>query len=284
MRANHWKKALAAAIAAALASLLGVSVARSQPAVPPPAAMPDVLVGVSLPDAPPGTYTALVTVVRLVDGDVRTERYTRVVTVGGTKPPPPPIPKADPVNALCRIQMGNAGCTATVVGPRLLDGRWHLLTAAHCGPNGSPGTAVMKDGRRLGFRVVVRDTDADLTWLRTDEPAELPFAELAAELPKSGVPVWHMGYGVDRPGNREDGTVTAVSGHQLEFRLNVSSGDSGGGIFRADTGELVAAVCCTANRGQLTRMWGGHALAARRLRPAVALDEWVPAVIPERSN
>jgi hypothetical protein len=54
-----------------------------------------------------------------------------------------------------------------------------------------------------------------------------------------------MGYGVDKPGNKETGhMVSGPDGNgQLRMNLSVSSGDSGSGTIRADTGELVAVVC-----------------------------------------
>src|SRR5262249_36997558 len=104
--------------------------------------------------------------------------------------------------------------------------------------------------------------------IRTDLDG-LPYALLARTDPAPGTAVWHNGYGVDKPGNREDGVVTAApnADGQLQFRLSVSSGDSGSGIFRADTGELVGVVCCTTGLGVNTAMWGGASTTALRLRP-----------------
>jgi hypothetical protein len=92
-----------------------------------------------------------------------------------------------------------------------------------------------------------------------------------------------MGYGIDRPGNREDGRVTGAEtpDGQLQMELSVSSGDSGGGIFRSDTNELVAVVCCTTDRGRKTLMYGGSAERAGRMRPVSQMDEeWEPLAIP----
>ena len=52
-------------------------------------------------------------------------------------------------------------------------------------------------------------------------------------------------------------TAGPDSNGQLQFRLSVSSGDSGSGIFRADTGEVVGVVCCTSGLGVNAAMWGG---------------------------
>ena len=261
----------------------------STPAAP---CEPEVLLAVKL--SPDGT-TAEVSFSILADGELVTVRKTVPVKRAGLPPPPPPPPppptppapmppaKADPAKALVRIQFGNAGCTATVIGPRRSDGKWDLLTAAHCisGP-GAKGTGKLLDGRSVNLVAGVRAEEPDLCWLCTVEPHDsLPFAELAREVPAAGVPIWHAGYGVDRPGNREVGvTVGESTGGQLEMRLSVSSGDSGGGIFREDTGELIAAVCCTSARGAVARVWGGSSVVARRLRPVLTSGDWSPMEIP----
>jgi hypothetical protein len=94
-----------------------------------------------------------------------------------------------------------------------------------------------------------------------------------------------MGYGVDQPSNREDGIPPRRRRwqHQLRMVLSVSSGDSGGGIFRADTNELVSVVCCTSGMARKVSMWGCSAEVARRTRPKAADDAdeaWVPVPIP----
>ncbi len=189
-----------------------------------------------------------------------------------TAPPPtvPPGKKADPLAATGRIRFGSAGCTATIIGPRRADGRWDVLTASHCvGGVNTRGTITLKDGRVLGIKTVGFYATPDLAWCVTDDVIEdLPYAMIAVKNPEKGTAIWHQGYGVDKPGNLEEGTVdaSADSNGQLEMTLSVSSGDSGSGIFRKDTGELVAVVCCTSGRGSRTRMWGGCAEAAQTTR------------------
>ncbi len=90
-----------------------------------------------------------------------------------------------------------------------------------------------------------------------------------------------MGYGVDLPGNREDGEVTVSEqpDGKTSFVLSVSPGDSGGGIFRDDTGELVGTVCCTSAFARRASMSAGGVSAIRKLRPGVVrFDE-----LPERA-
>lgn len=200
-------------------------------------------------------------------------------------PPPKPAPKPDPVNAIGRIQFGNAGCTATVIGPRRPDGRWDVLTAAHCVVGeGQHGTMKFKDGRLVGVVVVSLDRRQDACWLVTESNDVFPFAHLAEKNPAIGSKVWHMGYGVHIPGNREDGTVTANanSDGQIEFRLSVSSGDSGGGIALNENGEIVGAVCCTTARNQVARVWACSPETAAKLRAAKTdvSTEWTPLEIP----
>lgn len=234
--------------------------------------------------APPGDYTVELLIIDVDrDGTANAVELVRRVTVtpkGGTAPQPKPTTVED---AIGRIQFGSAGCTATVIGPRRPDGRWDVLTAAHCASDNATGTMTLKDGRRVAVRVAIRDPKADVCWLTTVDPIEtMPHAKLATALPAKGSPVWHAGYGTDRPGNRETGEYRGEStDNQLEFLLSVSHGDSGGAIVIADTGELIACVCCTTRIGERSRMWGGSAILAAKLRPKVdAIDDWRPMPIP----
>jgi hypothetical protein len=245
--------------------------------------------------APPGTYEVeLLAITAGPGGDLVIDEARQSITIGPATPDPKPIPtppnhdnaKPDPAKALGKIRFGNAGCTATVIGPRRPDGKWDVLTAAHCvSGEWQRGTLTLKDGRTLGIKVAAHHKTPDLAWCVTEEViAEMPFAVLAEKNPEVGTAVWHMGYGVDKPGNREDGSITAAENGdgQLRMSLSVSSGDSGGGIFRTDTNELVSVVCCTSGMAQKVSMWGGSAEQARKTRPRVldADDAWTPLPIP----
>lgn len=223
--------------------------------------------------------------------------YCVIVIEGDVPPVPvPPAPgpgKPNAVAAICKLRFGNSGCTATIIGPQRADGRWDVLTASHCtGPVGSKGQITLKDGRTMGVTVAVRQTTADITWLIADtESSDLPFAWLAGSLPAIGTQVWHMGYGIDRPGNKEDGTVAAqVDGNgQLKFSLSVSSGDSGSGIFLTDNNEVVATVCCTSSMARKGSMWGGACTIAAKLRPSAKydahlFDQITPVEMPQRKD
>jgi hypothetical protein len=248
--------------------------------------------------AHPGTYEVELLVITNIDGALSVEEARVSVTIESCAPvPPKPDPKPDPkpgdgkldpVNALGRIRFGSAGCTATVIGPRRPDGRWDVLTAAHCVSSvGARGTMTLKDGRSFGLRVVAHHRTPDVAWCVTDEEiANLSYALIAAKNPEPGTAIWHMGFGVDKPGNREDGTIAERENAQGQLRmvLSVSSGDSGGGIFHADTNELVSVVCCTSGMGRRVSMWGCSAEVARRTRPKATDDDeaWVPVPIPLR--
>ncbi len=250
------------AVVSALLATLGVYLAKPPvtvpPATTPPAALPPIVINPPAPMPEP-------------------------------KPEPPrkPTPTPDAPAALVRIQIGNAGCTATVMGPRREDGRWWLLTAAHCTRAvGDRGSARLKDGRTFGFHVATREPNADVAWLVSETNSdEYPFAVLAATSPAVGSKVWHAGYGVDRPGNREDGTVEAGPDQngQVRFRLSVSSGDSGGGICLNERNEVISPVCCTTAKGQMAQVWGASPEACARARPTVmALEGWDPIDVPLR--
>lgn len=201
--------------------------------------------------------------------------------------PVAPTPKPDTLQAIMRISRPGVGCSATIIGPKRVDGRYWVLTAAHCtqGLN-ERWTGKLRNGTTVGFVIVARNTTSDWAWGITDANGEqLPFALLAEKTPPVGTPVWHAGYGVDKPGNREDGKV--VSGYnsegQVEFDLSVSSGDSGGGIVIDSDGAVVSAVCCTTGPGQRARVWGCSPESARRGQVVQTnLDEWAPLPIPTR--
>jgi len=247
--------------------------------------------------APPGTYEVeLLAITAGPGGDLVIDEARQTIVIGPGTPDPKPTPpnpdttKPNPTQALGKIRFGNAGCTATVVGPRRSDGKWDVLTASHCVSGvGQKGTLTLKDGRTFGIKVITHDKTPDIAWCVTDDAvADLPFALLAEKNPEVGTAVWHMGYGIDKPGNREEGSITADENGdgQLRMTLSVSSGDSGGGIFRVDTSELVAVVCCTSGMAQKVSMWGGSTESARKARPKpTSIDEtWTPVPIPLMSD
>jgi hypothetical protein len=227
--------------------------------------------GITIPPPPPVPITP--------DGDP-----------GDHHPPPgssPKEPPADPLAAIVRISSGNVGCSATIIGPRRPDGRYWVLTAAHCvRETGQRWTMRFRDGRTVGAQVVNFDKGADWCWMVTDgNNTVLPHALLAEATPAVGTRIWHAGYGVDVPGNREDGTLLAHedSNGQIKMRISVSSGDSGGGLVVDADGKIISTVCCTTRKGVVADVWGASPERIRAgRRDTVDLDHWNPIDIPVR--
>lgn len=240
--------------------------------------------------APPGTYEVELLVITATDDGLTVEdaRQTVVIEPAG-KPGPRPETRPEPMKAVGRVRFGNAGCSATVIGPRRADGRWDVLTAAHCVSGaGQRGSLTLRDGRTVGLRVVSVHATPDVAWCVTDDPVpDLPYAVIARSDPEPGTPVWHAGFGTDQPGNREEGIVAERPNAQGQLRmlLSVSSGDSGGGIFRGDSDELISVVCCTAGPGRKASVWGASVEVIRRTRPlAEGGPQWEPLPVPLRQE
>ncbi len=201
-----------------------------------------------------------------------------------------PLPKRAE-DAIGKIQFGNAGCTGTIIGPvRSDDKTLQILTAAHCVRVGDRGKMSLKDGRILEVKCVSRDADSDAAWLTAANPGgNIPYALLAEQLPSDGELVWHQGYGIDKPGNRESGVFRGITanGKQAEFSLSISPGDSGGGILLDRAGRVVSPVCCTTRLSGVGRVFGATPEASARIRPTTieTADEptlyWPVLPVPE---
>lgn len=165
----------------------------------------------------------------------------------GQPAPPPgqpvPVPRVDPEQAICRITSGGSGCTATVIGPSPVKGVQLLLSAAHCvRGRGAPVRVYHKSGRVYDGVVYAHYPPSDSSLIVIKTADQLPYAKVAEKPPAEGTRIWHMGYGVDKPGNREEGQVIRAGTERsfAHLSIRVSSGDSGCGFFRKDNGELVA--------------------------------------------
>lgn len=195
-----------------------------------------------------------------------------------------PLPKkAD--DAIGQIIFGNSACTATVIGPvydnaATLD----ILTAAHCVRVGAKGQMRLKDGRVLHVVCVARDAESDCAWLRADSPGgEIPYLLLSDDTPEAGSAVWHQGYGIDKPVNKELGIFKGVTqnGKQFQYLLSVSSGDSGGAIVLDSGGRVLSPVCCTTKMAGKGDVWGATPQACAALRPVQrVVSEEPPLLYP----
>lgn len=208
----------------------------------------------------------------------------------GPQPPPaPPGQNPDPVQATVQQRFGSSGCSACLTNIKDQQGRVLVLTAAHCtGGPGSRGEVRLKDGRIYPVEVLVRQTRPDISVMLVNTTETLPYARLAAENAPAGTRIWHVGYGVDRPGNRESGTVTDPNTNegQTQMRLAASSGDSGSPIFREDSGEQMSIVCC----GSGQALWGANVQSIRsaidqalKRSLDIPLFDWQPLPLPEKA-
>lgn len=175
-----------------------------------------------------------------------------IVPTAPTLPPDVPTVKVDPYNATVKLIARGHYCTATVIGPRDASGRQWVLTAAHCVDQiGERQSIKFRDGRETVVECVAIFRGPDYAWCRTvpgDE--EYPFTYLYDNPLQAGQRVYHTGYGVHKPGNKETGTVDKPEGGngRYHFRLSVSHGDSGSGIIDAATGKVVGVVSTGSGR------------------------------------
>jgi len=146
---------------------------------------------------------------------------------------------------------------------------------------------VLRNGTTLRITYISSDPRSDHAWFTTTLPSErLPYGLLADALPSPDDKVYHGGWGIDQPGNRESGTVVRGDNGagQTQFRLSVSSGDSGGGIALDSSGRILSPVCCTTAKGQVADVWGANVSECRKTwpMPIPTLAEWTPIEIPIR--
>ena len=201
-----------------------------------------------------------------------------VASTGGCRQPPspptdrePPPSPPDAVNAIGRIAMSRGFCSGTVVGPKLPNGRWTIVSASHCFDRvGEQATFIPRQGSSFRVQVQAIDRRADIAILNTlDSHPTLAYTTVAEKTPPVGTPIFHAGFGVDTPGNVERGQVTAGpnQSQQVQYRLDVSPGDSGGGICVDADGRLLSPVCCTTCLGCVGDVWGG---SPERIREMVS--------------
>lgn len=203
-------------------------------------------------------------------------------------PPPPVVPKADPMGARVKLRTTKGGCTGVVINEQRPDGRYLVATASHCvGRVGESASGVLPSGEQIQLVVQSIDRRSDCAWMLTaPTPHALPFARLAAAPPTPGRRVWVAGYGVQAPGVQRWGTFIGGPSPdgQLNYRIAVSPGDSGGPIVDDETGEVYGVVCCTASFGVDASVFAAGPAALRAAMPKGVLDEAdsVPVPLPHR--
>lgn len=201
---------------------------------------------------------------------------TQVSSCRSVVPPPAPDPdkppdtgRVDAWNAIGKIAMSGGYCSGTVIGPRRDDGRYTIVSAAHCFKQvGERATFIQREGTSRPVTVIAIDRRADIALCRTDTgQGDMAYTLVADRTPAWGTKVWHGGYGRHNPGNKEAGNfVTGPNPDgQNEYEISVSPGDSGGGIVADANGHLLSPVCCTTRLDGFGRVWGGSPEKIRQM-------------------
>jgi hypothetical protein len=95
--------------------------------------------------------------------------------------------KTDPWNAICKMIMDDGYCSATIVGPRRSDGRWHVVSAAHCLRRvGQSVQLVTRSGISINATCVAINRTADCAILVTEHYDSLPYCLIADAVPPIG--------------------------------------------------------------------------------------------------
>lgn len=203
--------------------------------------------------------------------------------------PIPPNPTNQPEQAIGKLVLPNGYCSATCVSPPDAANQQLLLSASHCVKGvGDVVTFYPKSGQMVSARVIAFNKTADVILLKTTPVSSpLPFLNVAHTTPAVGTVVWHAGYGVDKPNNREEGKITKqdTGSQQVQFYLSVSPGDSGGGICLNQLNEVISPVCCTTNLAAPGSVYGGRPEVIQQMMQQPAAFVGVPPMpMPMRSE
>lgn len=194
-------------------------------------------------------------------------RYIPPVIPDPDKPPDDGV--TDAWNAIGKIAMQGGYCSGTVVGPRSTDGRYKIVSAAHCFKQvGEKAMFIQRDGITRPITVIAIDRRADIAICSTDTgQGKMAYTDIASATPHPGTRIWHGGFGRHIPGNKETGEVVSGPNQdgQVKYRLSVSPGDSGGGIITDANGLLLSPVCCTTRLDGPGEVWGGSPEQIRRM-------------------
>lgn len=173
----------------------------------------------------------------------------RIIEPEGPRPIVPTLINGTPVSPntwkhVVRIRTGNAGCTASIVGPRA------LATAAHCAATGATSVFTL-DGVQYSAKITRHPLyprkDMDVSLGVIDREVKLPeygVLPSTVDVAKVGMPIRLMGYGCTQPGGTggNDGvlregmsSITGFSGFDIVTGKAgdgaLCFGDSGGPAF-----------------------------------------------------
>lgn len=185
-----------------------------------------------------------------------------------------------------RISHGRSGCSATCVGRDSVDGSYILYTAAHCVDRiGDIVTVHVDSNTRIRSTVIGLDKVSDACVIRT-QPTRIRLysSRVYSGKASNGVRVWHIGYGIDKPGNREEGSIIGYDSDRRQYMsdISVSSGDSGSGVHTVDGDYVVGTVCCTVSVGG--RRWTQFTDVQEHVRLFTSVDDmldvWQPIQLP----
>lgn len=213
---------------------------------------------------------------------------------GPPTPAPPPQPEPAPPSyppemAIVKVVMSGGYCSGTIVKPQRPDKRWHCVSASHCfSKTGEKVRIQFRDGKSFAAEVIAVNRKSDVAILLTEPIHEpIPCVGIATQTPEVGAKVWHAGFGFDQPGNHEEGEFLGGpdSNGQNRYWLNVSNGDSGGGILLASENKLLSPVCCTTRIAKPATVWGAAPeVLHQMLAKPTSFEEIPPKPMPIREE
>jgi Trypsin-like peptidase domain len=140
--------------------------------------------------------------------------------------------------ATVRVETEDGLGSGTCIDPSGL-----VLTCAHV-TRGRAAGVTFPDGRHFATRTVAEDGPHDLSLLKFQAPADVPWTGVGRELPPADARLWGVGYPRGRgPWVRDGEYLGILPGRPafLKASFTVIEGDSGGGVF-TESGALVGVI------------------------------------------